>query len=176
MAKVDWDTTKHAVAEPRNFDPVPKGRYLCVIDDTEMKQTKDKKGSYLEVTHQIISPKEYKGRKVWARLNVNNPSEIAQRIGREQFNALCMATVKTLEVDKTERLHAKRVIVHVGIDKSGDEPQNKVTGWEPYVAQGGPSEQGQGGPSETKPAPPPQETKPAAPPRQQADFEDDIPF
>lgn len=172
MAKVDWNTSDYQASEPRNFEPLPKGRYLCQLDDTEMKPTKDKRGSYLECTFTVVAPKEHRGRKVWARINVNNPSEIAQRIGREQFNALCLATVGTTEVRKTESLHNKKCILHISIDRSTEDPTNRVNGFEKYDGSEatGSQESKPAAPPETKPAPAPAAKKPAE------DFDDDIPF
>lgn len=170
MAKVDWDTSENEVAAPRNFEALPKGRYLVQVDDTEMKQTRNKNGEYLEVRFVVLAPKEAKNRKLWARLNVKNPSEIAQRIGREQFNALAMAATGSIKVAKTESLHNKKLIVHVSIEKNPDtgDLNNRIDGYEKYEGAGaGPSAP----PEEKKPTP---AGKPAREPG--VDDDDDIPF
>jgi hypothetical protein len=180
MAKVDWNTQDYEASKRGNFEALPKGRYLCQVEDTEMKPTKDKDGSYLEVTLSVILPKEFKGRKLWSRLNVNNKSEVAQRIGREQFNALAMAALGTLSVPDTAKLHLKKVVAHISIERGGDDrdDSNRVNGFEPYQPQTAPSGTKPAGPSETKPAAPPA-AAPAAPKpagKPDDDFEDDIPF
>lgn len=171
MAKIDWDTSENEVAAPRNFEALPKGRYLVQVDDTEMKQTRNKSGEYLEVRFVVLAPKEAKNRKLWARLNVKNPSEIAQRIGREQFNALAMAATGSIKVSKTESLHNKKLIVHVSVEKNAEtgDLNNRIDGYEKYEgASGGAS------------APPAEERKPEskpAPAREPgSDDDDDIPF
>lgn len=171
MAKVDWDTTGYETSAPRTFEALPKGRYLASIDDTELKDTRAKNGQYLEVTLVVLAPKEHKNRKLWARLNVKNSSEVAERIGREQFNALCMAALGTVQVAKTESLHNKKVIAHVSIEKNREtgDLTNRIDGFEKYV----PSQPG--APESAPPAA--AAPKPAAPPPAgKDDFEDDIPF
>ncbi len=37
-----------------DFEPIPAGKYLAVITETEMKPTKSGAGSYLQLTFQII--------------------------------------------------------------------------------------------------------------------------
>jgi hypothetical protein len=173
MAQVDWNTSENQVAEPRNFDPIPKGRYLVVLEDTEMKKTKDRGGEYLECTFTVAAPKEFKGRKLWARLNIKNASEVAQRIGREQFNALAIATLGTIEVRKTESMHNKKLVVHVAIEQQeGREPQNRINGFEPFTGDAGTSAPAPQQPPKPAPAPAPD----AAKQKPADDFEDDIPF
>ena len=58
---------------PREFEPIPAGKYLAMITESEMKPTKSGSGSYLQLTFQILEG-EYKGRFLWARLNLNNPN------------------------------------------------------------------------------------------------------
>ena len=57
-----------------DFDPLPAGKYLAVITDSEMKPTKAGTGNYLELTFEIIEG-QHKGRRAWARLNLINGNE-----------------------------------------------------------------------------------------------------
>ncbi|MGD9126460.1 MAG: DUF669 domain-containing protein, partial [Planctomycetia bacterium] len=50
-----------------SFDPIPAGKYVAVITESEMKDTKSGVGQYLQLTFDIIDGK-YKGRKLWSRL------------------------------------------------------------------------------------------------------------
>jgi hypothetical protein len=63
------------------FEPVPNGKYRAHIVDSEVKPTKDGRGKYLQLEWEILDG-EYKGRKIWDRLNIVNPSETSQKIGR----------------------------------------------------------------------------------------------
>ena len=53
------------------FDPIPAGKYLAIITESEMKPTKAGTGQYLQLTFQVLEG-QYKGRLVWARLNLDN--------------------------------------------------------------------------------------------------------
>ena len=60
-----------------SFDPLPAGKYVAAITESQMKPTKSGNGHYLELTFDVLddgSPagSKYKGRKVWARLNLDN--------------------------------------------------------------------------------------------------------
>lgn len=132
MAKVDWNTEEYESG--RSFDAIPKGRYLARIDKIERKDTKDKSGYYYEV-EQSVEKGDFKGRKLWARLNVSNKSDIAQKIGREQFNALCIAAgFKIGEVKDTDKLLNRKIVALVDIEKDQQgNPRNVVTG---FIAMG----------------------------------------
>ncbi|NUQ67248.1 MAG: DUF669 domain-containing protein [Phycisphaerales bacterium] len=57
------------------LDPIPAGKYIAVITESEMKPTKAGGGKYLQLTFQIIDG-ERKGRLVWARLNLENKDSV----------------------------------------------------------------------------------------------------
>lgn len=130
MAKVDWNAGEYDTGG--NFEVMPKGRYLGIVVDSEEKQTRNKDGSYFEFEFDVLAPKEFKRRKLWARLNIKNPSEVAQRIGREQFNGLCEAAGKKKEqVKETTALHNAVVVLIVDIRKNEQNGKdvNEVTGF-----------------------------------------------
>ena len=62
------------VAPSTGFDAIPAGKYQAVISQSSIKATRNGSGSYLELTFEIIDG-EYKGRKLWSRLNIENPSQ-----------------------------------------------------------------------------------------------------
>ena len=47
-----------------DFEAIPAGKYLAIITDSGMKETKAGTGNYLELTLQIIEG-EFKGRNLW---------------------------------------------------------------------------------------------------------------
>ena len=78
-----------ATVEPsQDFDPIPAGKYLAVITDSEMKPTKSGTGQYLQLSLQILEG-PYKGRYVWARLNLHNPNPTTVKIARQELSAIC---------------------------------------------------------------------------------------
>ena len=72
------------------FEPVPAGKYLAAIVESEMKPTKSGNGHFLELTFEV-GEGPYKGRKLWARLNLDNPNPQAVQIARGELSAICRA-------------------------------------------------------------------------------------
>lgn len=116
-----------------SIDPIPAGEYLCVITESEEKPNSKNTGSYHQFTLEVIEG-EYKGRKVFERLNLNNPSEDAVKIARATLSAICRATGK-LKVNDSVDLHNLPLVVKVGLEKRKDngEMANRIKG---YVAKG----------------------------------------
>ena len=50
-----------------NFEPIPAGKYLAAITESEMKATKAGTGNYLSLTFQILEG-PLKGRLLWSRV------------------------------------------------------------------------------------------------------------
>lgn len=116
-----------------SIDPIPAGEYLCVITESEEKPNSKNTGSYHQFTLEVIEG-EYKGRKVFERLNLNNPSEDAVKVARATLSAICRATGK-LKVNDSVDLHNLPLVVKVGLEKRKDngEMANRIKG---YVAKG----------------------------------------
>jgi len=115
--------------EPTSFDPLPAGKYLAVITESEMRPTKKGAGQFLNLTFEVIEG-EYKGRKVWARLNLKNPNPQAEQIARGQLSAICRAVGVMAPKDSVE-LHNLPLVVTVKVKKRDDtgDLQNEVSGY-----------------------------------------------
>lgn len=115
------------------FDPIPAGNYQCVITESEEKENSKGTGTYVQFTLEVIDG-EFKGRKVWERLNLNNPSEEAVKISRAVLSAMCRAAGKMAVRDSTD-LHNLPMVVKVGLEKRKDtgELQNRIKG---YIQKG----------------------------------------
>jgi len=116
--------------EPNDsFDPLPNGDYLCVISSSEMKPTKAGDGSFLELEMEVIDG-PFKGRKVWDRLNLNNPNETAVKIAKGTLSAICRAVNVLTPTDSCE-LHDIPVTVKVVCKKRADtdEMTNVIKGY-----------------------------------------------
>ena len=96
-----------------DFDPIPAGKYLAVITDSEMKPTKSGSGHYLEFTFQVIEEGPHKGRRLWSRLNLVNPSAQAVEIAQAELSAVCRVVGHMQPVDSSE-LHDVPLVVIVG--------------------------------------------------------------
>jgi hypothetical protein len=117
-----------------DFDPVPAGKYLAVVTDSEMKPTKSGTGSYLQLTFEIIDG-PHKGRLLWARLNLDNPNATAVAIARAELSAICRAVGVLAPKDSVE-LHNLPLVIHVKCKKRDDtgEVTNEVKGYSPKAA------------------------------------------
>lgn len=113
-----------------SFEPVPAGKYLAIISDSEMKPTKSGSGHYLEITFDIIDG-NFKGRKVWARLNLDNPNAQAVQIARGELSAICRA-VGVLQPRDSAELHNLPLAVKVSVKKreGNGELTNEIKGYE----------------------------------------------
>ncbi len=112
------------------FDAIPAGKYQVVITDSEMKTTKTGNGQYLQLEFEIIEG-EYKNRKVWSRLNLENPNTDAVRMARADLSAICRA-VNVLQPRDSVELHNLPLTITVRCRKNqDDEIVNEVRGYAP---------------------------------------------
>ncbi len=124
-----------------SFDPIPAGKYLAAITESEMKPTKNGSGSYLQMTFTVLEG-EYKNRVLWARLNLNNPNATAVKIARSELSALCRAVGVLTPRDSVE-LHNIPLLITVKLKKREDtgELTNEVKGFEPKSVVAGQPQQ-----------------------------------
>ncbi|MCG3178614.1 MAG: hypothetical protein BIFFINMI_00942 [Phycisphaerae bacterium] len=123
------------------FDPIPAGKYLAAITDSEMKDTKAGDGKYLQLTFTVLDG-EYKNRKVWARLNLNNPKPETVKIARAELSAVCRA-VGVLQPKDSVELHNIPLLITVKCKNREDtgEMTNEIKGYEPKSAAAGQPQQ-----------------------------------
>jgi hypothetical protein len=118
MAKFGFDTsevTPDTGATGGSYDPFPEGEYVLKALDAEEKATSKGDGSYIKVKFEVVKG-EYTGRLLWQNFNINNPSEKAQRIGRQQLVAWAAACGKP-DADDTDKLLDKPFRADVSIEK-----------------------------------------------------------
>ena len=121
--------------------PIPAGEYKGVITTSVEKPTKAQTGSYLELEIQLLEG-EYKGRKVYDRLNLNNPNPQAVEIAQRTLKAICQS-VGVITPKESSELHDKPLTVTVAVRPATDQyaAQNEVKGYK--AAGGGQQEQAQ---------------------------------
>lgn len=132
-----------AEVEPsKGFEPLPAGKYTAAITESEEKETQAGTGSYHALTFEILDG-EFKGRKLWENLNLNNPSAEAVAIARASLSAICRA-VNVLTPSDTVELHNIPMTITVGLSKRKDtgEMQNRIKGYEAKGAAGATSAAG----------------------------------
>lgn len=129
MANLQGFDANH-VEPTTDFDPIPAGKYLAVITESEVKPNKSGTGSYLQFTFQVIEG-EYKNRFLWARLNLDNPNETAVKIARAELSAICRAVGVMAPNDSVE-LHNLPLVIAVKCKKRPDtgEIVNEIKGYE----------------------------------------------
>jgi hypothetical protein len=122
-----------------DFDPIPAGKYLAVITESEMKPTKAGTGNYLQLTFQVIDG-PYANRLLWARLNLDNPNDTARKIAQGELSAICRA-VGVLAPNDSVELHNLPLLIHVRCKKRSDtgEITNEVKGYSKKESPAAPS-------------------------------------
>jgi hypothetical protein len=119
-----------AQVEPsQDFEPLPAGRYLAVVTGSEMKPTKNGGGQYLQLAFQILDG-PYKGRFVWARLNLHNGNPTTVQIARQELSAICRA-VGVMNPNDSVELHNIPLLITVKLKKRTDngELSNEIKGF-----------------------------------------------
>lgn len=112
-----------------DFEPIPAGKYLAAITESEMKPTKAGNGNYLQLTFQITEG-PCVNRLLWARLNLENANATAVQIARGELSAICRAIDVLAPRDSVE-LHNLPLVIHVRCKKRIDtgEIVNEVKGY-----------------------------------------------
>jgi len=116
-----------STVEPNvGFDPIPAGKYLAVITNSEMKTTKAGNGEYLEIVLEVIEG-PHKGRKLWDRLTLKHPNDLTVQIAKGTLSSICRA-VGVLKPSDSLELHNLPLVVSVGMKNREDtgEPTNVI--------------------------------------------------
>ena len=136
MATLNFDA--NAVQPDIPFEPIPSGWYNAIIDESEMKPTRDGSGAYLALRFNILDG-QYAGRKVFTRLNIRNQNPVAQDIAQKQLSSICHA-VNILTLQDSSQLHAlpMQIRVKVTTDPTGQyDPSNEISGYKAIGAGNG---------------------------------------
>ena len=131
MGNLDFDSTNIAPSAP--LDAVPAGKYVCRISATEIKENSKGTGRYLQLTLDVTEG-EFRGRKLFDRLNLWNSNVQAKEIAEKTLSAICHA-VGILKVRNHEELRNKSVLAKVALRNSPEYgEQNDVKGYEAAAA------------------------------------------
>jgi hypothetical protein len=108
------------------FPPIPEGDYVAAIVGSETKPNSKRTGSYLQLMFEVLEG-EYKGRKLWARLNLDNLSQQAVDMARAELSAICRA-VGVLKPADSSALHDRPLTIQVVQRTRSDngEPTNEI--------------------------------------------------
>ena len=132
MARISFNAANVEPSTP--MDVLPKGKYLAMAIASELKPTKNGTGEYLQITFEVLDG-QFKGRKIFERLNIRNSNKTAEDIAQRALSALCHA-VGIIELEDSDQLHNIPVTIDLDIDPAKGEysAQNRVKG---YSAAGG---------------------------------------
>lgn len=134
MANLGFAFDANTVQPQESFDVLPAGFYPVMITESEMKGTSTG-GQMLVLTLEVIEG-QFKGRKVWERLNLVNNNEQAVQIAQRSLSAICHA-VKEFQVQDSSQLHHKPIIAKLKVNPAanGYDASNGVAGWLEYTAE-----------------------------------------
>ena len=133
MASLNFDANNVAPSAP--MEVVPPGKYLVHIINSELRSTNNGNGQMLWLELDILD-EEHKNRKLWDRLNLENPNAQTVEIAQRTLSAICHATGQ-LQVTDSQQLHYKPMLANVkvrpaGPDKTGTmrDAQSEIRGYE----------------------------------------------
>jgi hypothetical protein len=112
------------------YTPLPAGRYTAMIVKSETQATKAGNGSYLKLEIDIVDG-QYKGRKLFENLNLENPNQQAVNIAKATLANICRA-VNILHPKDSSELHLKPISIMVSVEpeRDGYPASNRVKRWD----------------------------------------------
>lgn len=99
------------VPEQQDFSAIPAGDYVAIATESSFKPTKNGQGEFLQFTFEVIDG-QFKGRKLWARLNLRNKNQTAVDIAQRELGAICRA-VGVIKPNDSAELHNRPILLSV---------------------------------------------------------------
>ena len=129
MASLNMNFDASTVQPTSSYDPLPNGEYLVVAVASDMKTSSKSGGQYLEIELEVLDG-NFKGRKLWDRINLVNSSAKTVEIAQRQLSSLCHAT-GVLNVTDSAQLHNIPVIATIKYKdpQNGYGASNEVRGY-----------------------------------------------
>ena len=111
-----FDPQEH---EPsKEFEVLPPGKYTCLIESAELKTNSKGTGKLVKVVLCVIDG-QFKNRKLFDNINVQNPDEECQRMGIAQLSSIGRAA-QCYPVNDTADLVGKVVVAVITVKKRKD--------------------------------------------------------
>lgn len=113
--------------EQADYSTLPLGIYQLEVTASDVVPTKAGTGTILKITYDVVAPEEFKGRKIFGNMNLENPNIQAAEIGQRELASLCRA-VEISELTDSENLHFLTFTAKVGLEKPqpGYAQKNKI--------------------------------------------------
>lgn len=133
------------------YAPLPAGRYTAMIVKSDLQATKAGNGSYLKLEIDIVDG-QFKGRKLFENLNLDNPNQQAVNIAKATLANICRA-VGVLHPKDSSELHMKPMSVMVSVEpeRDGYPASNRIKRWESILTNPTPANPAPATPSTAKP-------------------------
>lgn len=128
-----FDATQVEPAGDRSV--LPAGEYLAAIAKSEVKETKNGSGRYINLEFEVMDGPA-KGRRFWTMLNLWNANQQTVEIAQRALSSICHAIGK-LRVSDTEELHGAPMLVRLGVKTDSYGEKNDVKGYKPANASVG---------------------------------------
>lgn len=119
MAFLGETFSTDSLPEGRSYDLVPEGWYSAVISKADLGQTKAGNGQKIDVRFDITGP-THQGRAIFTAINVRNPSQRAEEIGRQELGNI-MRAIGLSQVQDTDQLVGGQLQIRVKIKVPSDE-------------------------------------------------------
>jgi len=160
MAHIGMSFTDEDLASTGDgdFSPLPAGEYSVTIDGADLKQTKAGDGTYINLKMIVDGPTNM-GRVVFSMLNIQNPSQKAEAIGRGQLgDILRILGIAAATFEDTDQLLGGQMIVKLVVKEAQGEYKagNNVQAYKPLTG-------GTQSPAQRQPSPAPQRQATPAP-------------
>lgn len=127
MAELDYKQGKEQLG---NYEPIPAGKYIAVIDSSEKKETKSGTGAYLNLVFKIVDG-EFEGKKVFQMVHLWNANPTAVQIAQKTLNTI-MACLGIETISDSAELHLQPLVIKVIVkDDAEYGPKNEIKGFEP---------------------------------------------
>ena len=133
MVALNFNANNVAPSTPMEL--LPPGEYVVQVTNSEMRQTKDGGGNYLWLEMDILDG-EFSNRKIWDRLNLDNPNPTTSDVAYRTLSAICHAT-GVVNMEDSEELHVRPMIAVVKVQppKNGYDASNQIKGYKPLDQQ-----------------------------------------
>lgn len=118
--------TEEGTEQRPQYENLPNGTYIIQMEAAEVVEKNENRPDHsimVKSTFEVLEPEEFKGRKLFGNYNLKNKSEVAQRIGNEQFQRL----LRAIEIDElgedsdTDDLLFKSFPATIGLGKDSKE-------------------------------------------------------
>lgn len=118
MAQLGYTISQNDLPEDNggDFSPIPAGEYAVRITEASVQQTQAGTGEYIKLRLDVTGP-SHEGRVLFGNLNIKNPSQKAEEIGRQQLGAI-MRAINLPALTDTDQLIGGDLKVKVAIRKS----------------------------------------------------------